>query len=430
MVSIASSRASSRGRPNDRLQERLAKAVVKGTESPRSSSRPASEKPSAPGSPLHATIGPARTSSDSAEPGAGQEPSSRYSGPSSPKPTPNDTDDVEQPSTSELLVLPPLEPQALSAATASTSDIPTLRSSQESARPSIDSLPPISTPPTSLSILHRRPSFLEAELSRVTEQHEESVVNYQEELHGYLERIDALQSKLAYLASTAARDAHTAAEEADQGSLKKKLAEKDEKIAQLLEEGQKLSANEIKALGSVRTFRARLQEEEKAKVELKKRLETVDHEITEAKERARRAEERDRIATEKLKTLPRLEREMHELKADQIAANATITELKKMLAEAEQEAEDAERRAQTDKVEEQMKIVAELNDELSNSKIEKRLIEDRVKKEINEVRQEASRQQEKAKLVELELKTEIQVRTVNQHALLRFTQNSNKLPRL
>lgn len=323
---------------------------------------------------------------------------------------PNDTDDVEQPSVSELPVLPSLEPQVLS--TASISDIPTLRSSQESARPSIDSLPPISTPPTSLPALHRRPSFLEAELSRVTKQHEESVVNYQEELHGYLERIDALQSKLAYLASTATRDAHTVAEEADQGSLKKKLAEKDKKIAQLLEEGQKLSANEIKALGSVRTFRVRLQEEEKAKAELKKRLETVDHEITDAKERTRRAEERDRMATEKLKTLPKLEREMHELKADQIAANATIAELKKMLEEAEQETEDAERRAQTDGVEEQMKIVAELNDELSNSKIEKRLIEDRAKKEINEVRQETARQQEKAKLVELELKSEIQVRIV------------------
>jgi len=387
--------------------------VVKGTESPRSSSRPASEKPSAPGSPLHTTPHPARTSLDSIEPDAAQEPSSGHSGPSSPKPTSDDTNDEEHPSVSELLSLSPPDPQASSAsATVSTFDIPALRPSQESARASIDSLPPTSTPPTSLSALHRRPSFLEAELSRVNKQHEESVVNYQEELHGYLERIDALQSKLAYLASTATRDAHTAAEEADQGSLKKKLAEKDEKIAQLLEEGQKLSANEIKALGSVRTLRARLQEEEKVKLELKKRLEAVDHDVTEAKERARRAEERDRIATEKLKTLPRLEREMHELKADQIAANATIAELKKMLTEAEQQVEDAERRAQTDKVEEQMKIIAELNDELSNSKIEKRLIEDRVKKEINEVRQEAARQQEKAKLAELELKSEIQVRLV------------------
>ena len=371
---------------------------------------------------MNATTGPAQTNLDSAEPGAAQESLSGHSDPNSPKPTPNDTDDVEQPSTSDLLVLPPFESQSLSlsAATASTSDIPTLRSSQESTRPSIDSLPPISTPPTSLPTLHRRPSFLEAELSRVAKQHEESVVNYQEELHGYLERIDALQSKLAYLASTAARDAHAAAEEADNGSLKKKLAEKDEKIAQLLEEGQKLSANEIKALGSVRTLRARLQEDEKAKAELKKRLETIDHEITEAKERTRRAEERDKIATEKLKTLSGLEREMHELKADQVAANATIAELKKMLAEAEQEAEDAEHRAQIDKVEEQMKVVAELNDELSNSKIEKRLIEDRMKKEINEVKQEMARQQEKAKLAELELKSEIQVSISIQ--LLRFTQ--------
>lgn len=409
MISIASSRASSRGRPNDRLQERLAKAVVKSTESPQSGSRPPSEKPSALDSPLHAATLPVRTNSDSAEPGAAQEPSSRLSGPSSPKAAPKDADDVELPSVSESLSLPPPEPQASSLGVNAV-DVPSSRPSQESARPSIDSLLPTSAPPTSVPALHRRPSLLEAELSRVTKQHEESMLNYQEELHGYLERIDALQSKLAYLASTAARDAHNAAEEADQGSLKKKLAEKDEKIAQLLEEGQKLSANEIKALGSVRTLRARFQEEEKGKAELKKRLETVEHEAAEAKERARRADERDKVATEKLKALPRVEREIHELKADQIAANATIAELKKMLAEAEQQAEDAERRAQTDKVEEQMKIVAELNDELSNSKIEKRLIEDRMKKEINEVKEDAARQREKAKLAELELKSEIQVR--------------------
>lgn len=400
------SRASSRGRPSDRLQERLAKAAVKGIDTPRSSSRAASEKQSVPASPLIAAPAHARSSTDSAELGAQQDLSSDPLVASSPlKGLPQDANDVEQSSVSVLLSLP--APELAPSPAVSTPNVPSLRPSQDSGRSSIDSIPLPSTPPTTV----RRASFLEAELSRVTKQHEEQVLNYQEELLGYLERIDALQSKLQYLASTAAKDAHSAAEEADKGSFRQRLAEKDEKIAQLLEEGQKLSANETKAMGNVRTLRNRLQEEEKNKVELKRKLEVTEQEVVDAKDRARRAEERDRTATEKLRAVPRLEREIQELKAELVAANAQIAELKKMLLEAEAQADEAEERAQTDKVEEQIKVIAELNDELSNARIEKRLVEGRMKKEINEVKEEAKRQHEKAKLAELELKAEIQVRS-------------------
>lgn len=404
-VDQPTSRASSRGRPSDRLQERLAKAVVKGTDTPRSSSRAPSEKQSAPGSPLTAAPAHARSSTDSAELGAQEAPSDPLIPGSPAQALPQYANDSEQSGVSALLSLP--APELAPSPAISTPNIPSLRPSQDSGRPSIDSIPLPATSPTSV----RRASFLEAELSRVTKQHEEQVLNYQEELHGYLERIDALQSKLQYLASTASKDAHSAAEEADKGSFKQKLAEKDEKIAQLLEEGQKLSANEIKALGNIRTLRNRLQEEEKSKVELKRKVELAEQEVVEAKDRAKSAEEHDRIATEKLKAVPKLEREIQDLKAEVVAANAQIAELKKMLLEAEAQADEAEQRAQTDKVEEQIKVIAELNDELSNARIEKRLVEDRMRKEVNEVKEEAKRQQEKAKLAEIELKAEIQVRT-------------------
>ena len=406
-------RASSRGRPSDRLQERLAKAVVKGAESPRSSSRAPSDAPSAPDSPRNLVTAQPRSSIDSTEVGATQEPLSEPSIPSYSPHASKDGNDIEQPSTSAVFSLP--SDDIAPSPAISTPNIQSVRPSQDSGRPSLDSLPPPSTPPTTNLALNRRPSFLEAELSRVTKQHEDQVLNYQEELHGYLERIDALQSKLQYLASTAAKDARSAAEEADKGSFKQKLAEKDEKIAQLLEEGQKLSGNEIKALANIRTLRTRLQEEEKSKIELKRKLEVAEQDAVEGKDRIRRAEERDRNAADRLKGIPKLERELQDLKAELIASNAQIAELKKMLLEAEAQADEAEQRAQTDKVEEQMRAIAELNDELSNARIEKRLVEDRLRKEANEVREEAKRQQEKAKLAELELKTEIQVRIHVRH---------------
>jgi hypothetical protein len=142
---------------------------------------------------------------------------------------------------------------------------------------------------------------------------------------------------------------------------------------------------------------------------LRRRLAKTEQEREDQRDRLRLVEERERAAQERLNYLPKLEQEVDTLRREKGGANREVSDLKKQLAEAEQRADDAEKRAQTDKLEQQMRVVAELNDELDNVRIEKKLVEDRAKAEVKKVKEEAAQQQEKGQLLELELRSEVQV---------------------
>jgi chromosome segregation ATPase len=260
--------------------------------------------------------------------------------------------------------------------------------------------------------LKRSFSFLASEVSRLTQIQDDNTRNYQEELHAHLERIDALQAKLEYVAKQAATAAREAASTADPGSLEKKLAEQEERNALLLEEGNKLSKNEIKQRGAIMKLRQRMQEEEKGSAELKRKLATSEEERRDLRDRLRIVEEREKAAQMRLRSFAKLEVELDSSKRDREEAKRDIADLKKQLVEAERRAEDAEKRAQTDKLEQQMRVVAELNDDLSNARLEKRLVEDRGRAETKQLREDAARQQEKSQLAEMELRSEIQVFSV------------------
>jgi hypothetical protein len=72
-------------------------------------------------------------------------------------------------------------------------------------------------------------------------------------------------------------------------------------------------------------------------------------------------------------------------------------------------AEEAEKRVQTGALEAEKRVVAELREDLENVRIEKKLAGDRAKNEIRDLKEDAARQQERAKVSELELKGEIAV---------------------
>ncbi len=88
----------------------------------------------------------------------------------------------------------------------------------------------------------------------------------------HLEKIDALHSKVAYLSGQRHAGATAEAADAAEGSAERKLAEKDVKIAELMQEGEKLSRNEMKHLAAIKKLRTRVQEEEKTSIDLKRKL--------------------------------------------------------------------------------------------------------------------------------------------------------------
>jgi hypothetical protein len=415
----------SRSRPNSRLQDRLAKAVNKASE--RSESRASSDLGSRPESPALRTPAIAadisRTSIDS-----------KASEPTTETILPKQDEDT---AAEETKVDEPPQPAAASAAPAAPT-VPAVVVDQPASTPiptmSMPSIPAIVTPQTSsprqsLDSIHSRPSLdalapspsaesrdpeeVQAELSLLQKTYEETVRDNREELNAHLERIDALQSKLTYLSEQLAASAKAASSDTNATPADKKLADKDAQIAALMEEGQKLSKTEMKHMTTIKKMRAKAQEQDKEIAMLKQRLTKAEKSITEQSERARRAEAAERSSQEKLKIVGKIEKDIETIRAEREEAGMTISELRKQLTDALSRAEDAEKRVQSGALEVEKRATASLQEDLENLRIEKKLAEDRAKKELQAARDEARNQQEKAKVAELELRGEIAVSRVD-----------------
>lgn len=252
-------------------------------------------------------------------------------------------------------------------------------------------------------------SYDAAEVDRLRKAHEDDSKARQEELHAHMERIDALQAKLLYLTKSAAEAAQRAASKASASTLEKKLAEKEEQLALLMEEGQKLSKTEMKHLGAIKRLQAKAAEENKASADLRKKLANAEKAAEGAAENAKRAQGAEKQVTEKTKRLDRLSKEFQSLTDQQNVSKSTIESLRRQLVEANKRCEAAEKKARSDATDSERQSIVDLKDELADTRIEKKLLEDRLKAEVRDVKAESHRQQDRASLLETELRNEISV---------------------
>lgn len=242
----------------------------------------------------------------------------------------------------------------------------------------------------------------EQTIAQMRADHETAELRRQEEVHDYLERIDTLQSKLQYLSKEAAEFAKAALSEAKPGSLEQKLAQKDEKIALLIEEGQKLSQTELRHMSIIKKLRAKSTEDESKVAESKRLGEKHEKASREAQERAKRAELAERRAVERTKTHLKLEKELENLTQDREAKTASIQELQRQLANATSLAREAESQAQAESLQLEQRLTAELRDEIANLKAEKERGEKVYRTEVRELKERAEREKERARLAEIE----------------------------
>ncbi|KAF1814370.1 hypothetical protein P152DRAFT_456615 [Eremomyces bilateralis CBS 781.70] len=387
-------RSSSRNRANGRLQDRLAKAVAKNNDGSRPGSRLSSETPSRVESPGIATDA-GRGSLESRV----SETLSELQQEVVDKGKDHDTSESE---------IQPAHP-SLNAPSVPEEPLPRLSTDSPSAKPSLE-IPAISEPPqdeATAGAADHALTYGEDNVEELRKKYEEESRQRSEEMHAHLERIDALQAKLQYLAKSAAEAARHAKESAEAGSLDRKLAEKEEQIALLMDEGQTLSKKELQHMTAIKKLRADASVQDKRLGEMKKRLDATERNASEATERARRAEVNERQAIERMKVLGRLEKDVDQLRLDREAAALTIADLKRQLTEANDRAIDAESRVHADSLEAEKRTVVDLTDQLENASIEKKLAEDRARSEIQGIKEQLSQQQEKTKLAESELKAEI-----------------------
>lgn len=238
---------------------------------------------------------------------------------------------------------------------------------------------------------------------------EDLKLQHQEEIHGYVERIDALEAKLQYLAREATESARKAALAAPGGSVEKKLAEKDQKIALLMEEGKKLASTEQTHRAILKKLRLKAVEDEKELANLKAAKEKSDRELDNLRRRARQAADLEKANEDLQKRLDQSQRELNSLRPQVKSQDLIIADLNSRLQKATEQADALSLKVNDQGREQDMRRIAELEESVATLQVEKNLIADRAKAQANDLKEKAERATERARALELELKAEVQV---------------------
>ncbi|KAI0882680.1 TATA element modulatory factor 1 TATA binding-domain-containing protein [Annulohypoxylon maeteangense] len=366
---------------NDRLQERLARAVAAKNAAQRSDSspvRPNNEIVSPIQSPRASSDILLRTSSEKAE-------SSR-----------DDTTDKEP----SLVQLP---------AAASSGQVD--RDVQVEGPQNAASEPDVVTSDSLLgseSILSSSVLY-EERITNLEKSLEEAHAQHHEELHSHVEKVDALQAKLQYLARQASETARNAATTAPVGSEEKIIAEKDQQIAQLMEEGQKLANTEQKHRSIIKKLRGQLALDEKELNEQKLWRQKAENELAALRKRLNEQGDMEKANVESRRQISQLKRDLEKLRAEVASKDNMVSELKDRLQEESDQAQNL-----AGKVNDQLRQageqrVKELEDAVAALEVEKGLVADRAKIQVTELQGKADRVAERSRAVELELKGEIQI---------------------
>jgi TATA element modulatory factor len=404
---------------NDRLQERLARAVAAknagGAATPKSEAspgRPSTELSSANQSP--------RPSSDlsrvsSPPPIVASSPRTSLSKDervSDPSRISQPANGVEDKSTNEVAEpskeadLPVSSDQSgdstrrkeqSGAASAAAADTPSTK--EETVQVSVSTSEKIVS---SLDLYEKRIADLERTLEETQSQH-------QEELHSQVEQVDALQAKLQYLAREAGEAARKDGSVASPGSLEKKIAEKDQQVAQLMEEGNKLAGNEQKLRAVIKKLRAQITAQEKDSNEQKLWRQKAEAELLNLRDAVRGMDEYRKANDESQKTIAQLRRDLDRVKTTVSTRDATISDLRAQLEEESERTKTMAAKINDEARENHQGKIKELEDTIASMQVEKTLAAEKAKATANDLRENAERAAERARAVELELKGEVQI---------------------
>lgn len=403
-VPPARSETPTRNKTNDRLQERLARAVAaKKQAGLKSETASTIVTPTA--SPRQSIDVPGRSSTDSA--------TAQAQSPASPQTTasPRASRDLGRKSTesragTEKSTDADAVADAPSAAeaTAASGESSVEKEKEEEKREGESEPAGVGVPAAGAVV-----ELQEDRIKQLEKALEDLAAQQQEETHNHVEQIDALQAKLQYLSRETTDAARKAAKEAPAGSMEKKLADKDAQIAGLMEEGKNLASTEQKLRAVIKNLRSKIGENDKEISSVKTAKGKVEQELEAARRKSRRVQELEKYQEELHKRIGQSQKEIDSLKSEASGKDRTIAELKTQLQKAAEQAEALNAKVNEEALAKERRRVRELEDEVSDLKVEKDLVADRGRARESEVQEKAERAAERARAVEVELKAEIQV---------------------
>ncbi|KAL6791576.1 TATA element modulatory factor 1 TATA binding domain-containing protein [Trichoderma sp. SZMC 28012] len=423
VTSSANSRASSTNRANDRLQARLAKAMAgknapgggdnRANASPRSSidvaSRSSMERPS-------------MDKGDRSEPPPEQKPEPEPESESAQTATdsaPTDTSTTatttttttipititDDDTTAEVVLesapdetkdaLPETEVQPAS------EEAPAKEGEAESPPPADEEIP--TNGQAAVAVVENG-----ADVSEISRELEEAKLRHREEVQEYVERIDSLQSKIQYLSKNAAEAANKAASSAPSGSLEKKLAEKDERIALLMEEGQKLAGADHKYRTLIKSLRLQISERDKQLDEVRKAKDKAVLDAEALRNRLDGDEEKEKRRQEAIKATTSLRKEIDNLKRENTNKDAAIRRLEQEVKAKEEQGEIAKADALSKAIAAERVKQKELEDANAAVRAELEALSEKARLDAIEWGEKLERAIQRGSTVEAELRLELQ----------------------
>ncbi|TGJ85990.1 hypothetical protein E0Z10_g2733 [Xylaria hypoxylon] len=380
---------------NDRLQERLARAVASRNAaasarqsievvSTTSSPRPSSDIPEQP--PTSTTQAPSPRPSLSVEEAAPP-----------PLPAPIDSSSISSTPTVDRQLPAAPSPR-------SSLQLESPEAEKDTKRKSVlsDEVQSTTDHAVASDLYIERINHLEKTLQEVQDQH-------QEEVHSQTEQIDTLQTKLQYLTREASEHARKVAANAPAGSLDKKIAEKDDQIAQLMSEGQKLASTEQKYRTVIKKLRAQLVTNEKDLNEQKVWRQKAEKELADLRRRIDESNQLEKANEQVHGLLSQSKRDMDRLKVENDMKDRSIANLKNQLQEESENARSLAARTDDYQREAGKKRIKELEDAVAALESSKELAESNANMMITEFREKAERATERTRAIELELKGEVQI---------------------
>ncbi|KAI6779035.1 TATA element modulatory factor-like protein [Emericellopsis cladophorae] len=400
---MAIARSSSNSRVNDRLQARLAKAMAaKGGESkasPRSSfdSRSSMDRPS-----LDVVNGDKKEDGLATKVDAGNSTEEHEAAVEDGKAP------VDNPATSETTTSPPPPPPPPSTA-AEAKAVPetTEATAAEEATPSqAETKEPAESKPSeaipTITLPREELSSLAKDVNNMKSQH-------QEEIQEYVERIDSLQAKVLYLSRTAAETAKKTGSSAPANSAERKIAERDERIALLMEEGGKLSKTEGQFRTTIKRLRQQVAENEKQADALRKEKEKALMETEALKSRLDGDEERTKRQEEARKATAALQKEIDALKKEVSAKDESMKNLEQELRAKSEKAEAATVESHNKALAVEREKQKALEDTIATLKAELEEAADKARLESLEWREKLDRATERSHATETEMKNELKM---------------------
>ncbi|PTB64095.1 hypothetical protein BBK36DRAFT_1123905 [Trichoderma citrinoviride] len=246
------------------------------------------------------------------------------------------------------------------------------------------------------------------DVSELARELEEAKKQHREEIQEYIERIDSLQSKLQYLSKTAADAAKEAASSAPPGSLEKKLAEKDERIALLMEEGQKLAGAEQKYRATIKTLRLQIGERDKQLDEARKARDKAASEAEALRKRLDGDEEKERRQQEAIKATAALRKEIDGLKKENSSKDAAIRRLEQEVKAKEEQGEAAKADALSKAIAAERAKQKELEEANAALKSELEALSEKARLDAIEWAEKHERAIRRGSAIEAELRLELQ----------------------